>query len=182
LRDPRSGYLAAMLAVGYATASYGPSAEGWVELAYELAPDAFSTLWARQAFLMSIRDYPRAIDTAHTALAVSGRQSVVLVGLGTALAESGDVTGARAAYDEMRARGVREFVSPMHLAALAAALGESDAAAAYCHEAFRRRDVALWLTARGHPLMRMSSLRSLPEYRRLMASIGLPGLPVDFDC
>jgi hypothetical protein len=67
----------------------------------------------------------------------------------------------------------------MHLAALSAALGESDAAAAHCHEAFRLRESGIWGWARGYP--GMQALRSLPEYRRLVASIGLPGLPVDLD-
>ena len=172
-RDPRSGYLAAVVALMYEIALDGPSAEAWVDLAHELAPDAFQTLWARQLFLLSIRDYPRAIDAAHTALAASGRQSMVLLYLGISLAESGDATGARATYDEMRSRAVREFVSATQLAALSAALGDTDAAIAHCQEAFRQRDSGMVALARGWP--GVQHLQALPEFRRLVASIGLPG-------
>ena len=178
-RDPRSGYLAAIMALMYEIASDGPSAEEWVNLARELAPDAFQTLWARQLFLMSIRDYPRAIDAAHTVLAASGRQSIVLAFLGLSLAESGDSTGARAIYDEMRSRAVREFVSPMQMAALSAALGDTDAAIAHCHEAFRLRDTGMVVWARGWP--GAQNLQALPEFRRLLASMGLPGFAVQTD-
>ena len=177
-RDPRSGYLAAITAFIYAITSDGPSAEEWVNLARELAPDAYLTLWTRVQFLMSIGDYPRAIEATQTALAASGRMVNMLMLLGLGLAESGDATGARATYDEMRSRGVREYVSPTYLAALSAALGDTDAAVAHCQEAFRLQD-PLWSFARGWP--GMQALQALPEYQRLVASIGLPGRPVDFD-
>ncbi len=172
-RDPRSGYLAAMVAFMCVIASDGSSAEEWVNLAHELAPDAFQTLFARQLFLMSIRDYPGAIDAANTALSASGRQSVVLTFLGLSLVDSGDATGARATYDEMRSRAVREYVSPIFMAALAAGLGDTDAAIAHCHDAFRLRDPGIWSWVSSFP--GMHHLRALPEYRRLVASIGLPG-------
>ncbi|MFN8583617.1 MAG: hypothetical protein U0163_21895, partial [Gemmatimonadaceae bacterium] len=156
-----------------------PSAEEWVDLAHELAPDAFLTLFARQLFLMSIHDYQRAIDAAHAALSASGRQSVVLTFLGLSLAESGDATGARATYDEMRARAVREYVSPHFMAALSAALGETDAATAHCHEAFQLRDPGCWVWVSGFP--GMHHLKALPEYRRLVASIGLSGFSTAAD-
>jgi serine/threonine protein kinase len=171
-RDPRSGYLAGIVGQLYATGFHEPSAEVWVDLAAELDPDAFMTHWTRLQFLISIRDWPRAIDAAHTALAGSGRQMIVLAYLGVSLAESGDALGARAIYDEIRSRAVREYMSPMLLAALEAALGETEAAVAHCREAFVLRDPSVVAYAGGWPSIK--HLHALPEYRRLVASIGLP--------
>jgi hypothetical protein len=59
------------------------------------------------------------------------------------------------------------------LAALSAALGDTDAAIAHCQEAFRQRDSGMVALARGWP--GVQHLQALPEFRRLVASIGLPG-------
>jgi serine/threonine-protein kinase len=175
-RDRRSGYLAAIVALQYAIPFHEPSAEEWVNLAMELDPDAFMTLWARQIFLASIRDWPRAIDAAQSALAASGRLAVALQFLGTSLVESGDSAGARAVYQEMRSRAVREYVTPMQLAAVAAALGDTDVAVSHCREAFAIRDPGIVTFARGWP--GAQHVQALPEFRRLVASIGLPGFVV----
>ena len=55
-------------------------------------------------------------------LAMSGRQVLPLVTLGLSLAESGDAAGARSVFDELRSRAVREYIPPMCLAIVAAAL------------------------------------------------------------
>jgi serine/threonine-protein kinase len=175
-RDRRSGYLAAIVVLTYAIPFQEPSAEEWVNLAAELDPDAFMTLWARQVFLMSIHDWPRAVEAAHTALAASGRQLVILMNLGLSLVESGDLAGARAIYDEMRSRAVREHVSLQQLAALEAALGDTDAASAHFVEGFKRHDPGIMVFARGWSGLQY--LQALPEYQRLLASIGLPGFAV----
>lgn len=176
-RDPRSGYLAAMVAMIYAMAFHEPSAEAWVDLAHALAPDAYQTLLCRQFFMISIRDWRRAIEAANPALASSGRQMMVLMHLGVSLVESGDAAGARAVYGEMRSRAVREKVSPLMLAALEAALGDTDAAIDHCHEAFRLHDPYVVGYARGWP--GVQHLQSLPEFRRLVASTGLPGFALE---
>ena len=128
---------------------------------------------------MSIRDWPRAIEAAHAALAISGRQMNPLQGLGHTLIESGDTAGARAVYEEMRQRAVREYVAPMLLASLEAALGDTAAAIAHCHEAVRLHDPVFVVQARGWP--GLQPLHVLPEFRRLAASIGLPGFAVGAD-
>jgi serine/threonine-protein kinase len=173
LRDRRSAYLASIVSQVYGFGFSEPSAEVWVNRAVTLDPDAFYTLWARQLYLASIRDWPRAIEAAHTALAASGRQMVPLHCLALTLVESGDTAGARAVYDEMRSRAVREYVSPAMLALLEAARGDTAAAIAHCHEAFRLHDPHIIGFSHGWPGAQY--LRVLPEYHRLAASIGLPG-------
>jgi serine/threonine protein kinase len=174
-RDQRSAYLTTLVAQVYGFGFSEPSAEVWVDRAVTLDPDAFYTLWARQLFLMSIHDGPRAIEAAHTALAASGRQMAPLLLLGLSLVEAGDTAGARAVYDEIRSRAVREYVAPAALATLEMALGDTDAATAHCHEAFRRHDPMFVVFAHGWP--GPHHLQALPEYRRLAASVGLPGYP-----
>jgi len=178
-RDQRSGYMAAIVTLMYAIGYHEPAAVVWADRAAELDPDAFLTLWSRQLFLMSIHDWPRAIDAAHAALAASGRQMIALMWLGVSLVDSGDSGGARAIYDEMRSRAVREYVSPQVLAGLEAALGDSDAASAHCREAFGLHDPTIVTFARGWPGAQY--LQALPEYQRLLASIGLPGFAVRAD-
>ena len=172
-RDQRSAYLAAVVAVMYSLGFHEPSAEAWTVLALELDPDAFMTLWSRQVLLMSIRDWPRAIEASHTALAASGRQMIVLLNLGLSLVEAGDPEGARAIRDELRSRAVREYVSKVQLAALEAALGDTDAASVHCRAAFAEHDPCMVNFARGWQDMQF--LQALPEFQRLVASMGLPG-------
>jgi eukaryotic-like serine/threonine-protein kinase len=173
-RDQLSSYMAAHVAYLYAAAFNEPSAEVWIDRAAALEPDSFLTLWTRQLYLMSIRDWPRAIDAAHAALAVSGRQMSPLVNLGVSLVNSGDTPGARAIYDEMRSRAVREYVPPTAFALLGAALGDTAAAIAHCHEAVQRRDPQFVACAHGMP--GAQQLQALPEHRQLLASIGIPGV------
>ncbi|MDO8502934.1 MAG: hypothetical protein Q7S20_13955 [Gemmatimonadaceae bacterium] len=176
LRDQRSAYLTTMVAQIYGFGFSEPSAEVWVDRAVAMAPDAFYPLWARQVYLASIRDWPRAIEASNTAVAAPGRQVVTLQSLALTLVESGDTAGAHAVYDEIRARAVREYVAPMILASVEAALGDTDAAIAHCHEAVQRHDPFFIRFAHGWP--GALHLQALPEYRRLAASIGLPGYTV----
>jgi len=175
-RDPLSGYLAAMLANQFAIASNNGKARAWVDAAIDLSPDAFLTLWARQFFLVSVRDWPQAIDAAHTVLSASGRLPAPLTWLGLSLIGSGDSAGGRATYDELVARSTREPVSPALLAALAAALVENSAAIAYCEQAVRRKDPMFLVFMRSFP--GAEALIALPEHRRIVASLGLPGVPL----
>ena len=104
---------------------------------------------------------------------VHPRPRTPLGDLARTLVESGDTAGAHAVYDEMRARTVREYVAPMILASVEAALGDTDAAIAHCREAVQQHDPFFIRFA--HDSSGVHHLQSLPEYRRLAASVGLPG-------
>ena len=73
---------------------------------------------------------------------------------------------------------MREYGSPALLAFLEATLGDTQATIAHCREAIRQRDPAFVISARTHMA---ASLRALLEARRLLASIGLPGVPLHAD-
>ena len=114
-------------------------------------------------------------SAAAISLASSGRQVLPLTILGLSLAQAGDRAGARAIYDEMRSRAVREYVSPTCLAMTVAALGDDDAAIGYALEAMRRHDPQLFTFARASTWG--EQLRALPAVRELFAEMRLPGWP-----
>jgi hypothetical protein len=66
---------------------------------------------------------------------------------------------------------VREYIPPSCLAAMAAALGENDAAAAYAREAARRHDPFLIFP---RSFLDTDRLRELPEYQKILTEIRLP--------
>jgi serine/threonine-protein kinase len=182
-RDQLSGYAAAMVSAGYSLGSdsdytqvtpvalAGARALEWAEKAMARDPDAFLTLWVRQMAYQSLADWPNAFDSASSALAMPGRQVLALTGLGLSLAASGDMTGARSVYDEMRSRAVREYIPPSCLAPISAALGDREAAVGYAQEAARRHDPFLIFAG---SLLNTRAMRELPEYRQILSDIRLP--------
>jgi eukaryotic-like serine/threonine-protein kinase len=176
-RDPRSAYLAAVIAICYACYSADPEMERWVELAEQLDPDAFVTLWARQLVLTALRDVPRGVENGNFVLTASGRHVFPLLTLGLFLGTNGDVEGARAIYDEACARQRREYVPPTALALLEAVLGNKDAALAHCRQAITFRDPQFILFSLGWP--NTEPLRAYPEHRAMLQEIGLPGVMAD---
>jgi serine/threonine-protein kinase len=176
VHDPYSGYGAAMLSQMYSYARDAYAADIWATRAEELAPATFFTPWTREVAAIAERDWPRAIRAGSEALALSGRLACPLAFLGISLLESGDSTGARAVYEELNLRAVREPISSALRAILAAALGEEDAAGDFCRDAVHRRDPSLVPFFREFP--GTHKLQALPEYRRLLASLRLPGVPI----
>jgi len=173
-RDPRSAYLAAVLAISYAAHSTDPVMERHIRRAEELDPDAFLTLWSRQLTTSAMHDAARSIEAGQAALAASGRHVFPLLILGLDLATYGDTDGARAVYDEARSRSRREYVAPTAFALLEAALGDTEAALAHCREAIAVRDPQFVIFALGWP--NTEALRSMPEHRAMLVEIGLPGV------
>ena len=90
-----------------------------------------------------------------------------------ACAEIGDLDGARAIYDEMKARSLREYCPPMKLAISASCCGNAVAVIGHARDALRTRDPQLcilslsWGQAKG--------LRAIPRFREILSAIGPPG-------
>ena len=173
-RDPRSAYLAGIVAICYACYSSDPEMERWIELAEQLDPEAFVTLWARQLVMTALLDGARGVEAGNIALAASGRHVFPLLMLGLFLAATGDLEGARSLYDEVCARRRREYVPPTAFALLEAALGDKDAALAHCREAMAIRDPQFVIFSMGWP--NTLPLREYPEHRAMLEEIGLPGV------
>ncbi|HKE92006.1 MAG TPA: protein kinase [Gemmatimonadales bacterium] len=172
-RDPRSAYVATIVAICYAGYSSDPEMERWIELAEQLDPDAFLTLWARQLVMTSMLDVARGVEAGNVALAASGRHVFPLLMLGLFLATTGDIEGARALYDEACARQRREYVPPTALALLEASLGDKEQALVHCRQAIAMRDPQFIIFSLGWP--NTNALRAYPEHMEMLKEIGLPG-------
>ena len=173
--DQYSAYGAGVLAQLFACAHDTAAANKWATRAEELAPSTVFSCWTRQMTAIAEKDWPRAIRAGSDAVVLSSRLALPLTFLGVSLAESGDTRGGRAIYDELNARGVREPMSSGLRATLAAALGETEAATELCRDAAERRDPVFVGLFGEWPGIR--KLRALPEHQRVVASLGLPGLP-----
>ena len=172
-RDTLSGYLAAVIAVCDSVAGDPDDAVHWASRAIELDPDAFLSLWVRQLAYYRKADWDRSIEFGEIALAASGRHIMALGQLAHALAERGDLDAAHAVYGEMRSRAAREPIPRMTLAGVAAHLGENDAAIAYAREAYAHHDPHTSIFSLEWRQSR--HLRALPEFRRILAEIRIPG-------
>jgi serine/threonine-protein kinase len=170
-RDRRSGYANAIVGVTLASGFHDPEVLEWWARAAELDPSAFLTAWLKQLAHMSLRDWDAAIDAARSVIENSGGGVNPIMFMGLSFNAKGDVASARAIYDELRSRAVREYVSPAALAALAAALGEREDAARLVADAMRRQDPGLVIDA--HGWTQLHYLQALPEYQAALRDIGL---------
>jgi len=170
-RDPLSGYAAAVLGIVMAAFVHDREVLDWCRRAEDLDPSAFLTHWLRQMAHLSLGEWDQAIAAGKVARESSGGTTMPMMFLGLTHRANGDLRAAEAIYDELIARAVHEYVGPMYLAALAAALGHGEAASAYLQDAVRRRDPGIVLYAHGWP--GMEPLRTLPEYQAILHDIGL---------
>ena len=160
--EPRSAYLASVLAVAHAIAGDRDQAVKYSDRAMELEPCAFLSMWARQVTCHARGEWARAIQTADTLLGVSGRHQYSLHTLAASLVENGQTELAHAVYDEMRARSRREPISPLALASVAAAVGDAEAAIDYAGDALACHDPAVIMYA--YTWQQTRFLRDLPEF------------------
>ncbi len=174
-QDPLSAYMMGMVSVSYSFRATPRPVEAiqWADRAAALAPDAMMTLWIQLLARQVAGDWPATSAAGDAALAACGRAIAQLMNLGVAAAEAGEMAIARDLYDEMRLRSRREYVSPMCLALLAAALGDRDVAIASAREAHARHDPMLSFWALAGPGGHF--LRALPEFQEILAAIKIPG-------
>jgi tetratricopeptide (TPR) repeat protein len=172
--EPLSGYIAAVLAICLLLHGEDDEAMTCSARAIELDPTAFLSIWTRQLAFHRRGEWANAIEAGDAVLLSSGRHVFALQTLAASHAENGDLEYARAVYHELRARSRREPISPMALAAVAAAAGEQGAALDYARDAIKRHDPAFVMYARAWPQSRF--LRGLPEFQPLLHSIGFPRL------
>lgn len=174
VREPLSGYNAAIISFTYSAGGNPGEALVWSDRSLELEPGAFLSMWARQLALHAGGDWAGAIEAAEPSLATSGRNPLVLQTLASSYVEIGEMEIARAVYEEMRARAKREPISPIGLAVVAAAVGERTQAIDYARDAIRRHDPQLVVYARCWPQSQV--LRAMPEFQELIIPLGFPGM------
>jgi serine/threonine protein kinase len=170
-RDPLSGYASALVGLAMAIFSHDREVLDWCRRAEALDPGAAFTRLVRQLAHMSLGEWEEAIAAGRLALANAGEMVMPLHMMGLSYCAISDVRAAQSIYAELAARSVREYVGPMHLASLAAAIGDRDAAASHLQDAVRRRDPQILIFAHGWP--GKEPPRALPEYQAILRDIGL---------
>ena len=171
--DPLSSYNQAVF--GLTAAFAGRPEQGLVasERAMQLDPEAFQSIWARQAALHGAGRYAEAVELGEQLAAVSGRNSTVLSWVAAGLVQLGDYDSARAVYSELQSRAHREFIPPIMRATLAAELGETAATGALLREGLARHDPTILIYAVSNTLS--TKLRDAPEYVAFMDEAKMPG-------
>ena len=135
----------------------------------ELAPEYFP---ARRLLAAACLQVGRTGDARREleAYAEATGAPIAVTWLAHALAVSGDVDAARAAFDRWRARNPARTVPPYHLALMHAGLGDVDAAFDALDEARAQKDPAIVFAA-VEP--RLGPLHADPRYVQLMSHLGL---------
>ena len=171
-RDEMSGYLTGMISI-LAASMNDPSCEQWAARSLQLDPEAFLSRLAHQLSRGAMEDWPETIAASEALFAVGGRSPIPLVTYGVARARLGDAAGARAVYDEivmMTGHGER---SPMSLAILAAALGDTEAAGGWLRAAYTRKDPQMVVMGlNGFTVW--NAVRQLPEFEQIRTELKLP--------
>jgi adenylate cyclase len=138
--DPLSSYAHAIY--GMTCAFAGRKEEG-IEVsrrAVELDPDSYLARFALQFVLHVGGKFEESVSVGESALAMSGRHSWSMATLAVCVADLGKPADADAIYEEMLARGRRQYVPPALLGIAASAAGRQDQAIAHAREAYRTRD------------------------------------------
>lgn len=119
-----------------------------------------------------------AIPELETAVELSHRLPWMVAALAVGYAQAGRTEEARRLLAELRARAGAEYVRAFHLAAVYAALGESEEAFVWLERAYEERDVTLPLVREGGHLPPASLMtlpvpfRGDPRYRSLAEQVG----------
>jgi tetratricopeptide (TPR) repeat protein len=147
--------------------------------AIELDPQFVLAHWLLGCAHASESRLEAAIPELETAVELSNRLPWMVAALAVGYAEAGRPEDARRLLEELRRRASREYVRALHLAAVSAALGETEAAFDWLEQAAEERDVALHLFREGGDLPVTSLMamplpvRSDPRYRALLRKVGL---------
>ena len=177
--EPMSSFAGAHL--GWMLLNAGRTARAIEQLrtTIELDPQFILAHWLLGCAHASAAGHEAALPELETAVELSNRLPWMVAALAVGYAEAGRMAESRRLLEELRARASREYVRALHLAAVCAALGETEEAFVELEKAFEERDVALPLLREdGHlpatSLMALSaSLGSDPRYRALLRKAGL---------
>ena len=168
--DPLSSYAASCHGFALGIAGQFPDAVDRVRRAVELDPTSYLAHFTMSVTAYMNADYERAIASAETALALSGRHCWALAHLTVALAASGDRAGAAAVHDELAARARREYVQPTMFALSCCALGQIDEAFDALTRAAEYRDPFV-VTVKHWP--GFGPLQHDPRFATLLGRVGL---------
>jgi TolB-like protein/Flp pilus assembly protein TadD len=116
-------------------------------------------------------NHPQAIADLRRYVHLSDHDADALMRLGCAYAQSGDKRKARTILRQLQARSKKYYVSPVSLAALELALGDTEHAVAMLNAGLEQRASSVLMLA-ADPAF--APLRSDPRFQALLRKIGLP--------
>ena len=171
--DPLSGYANVIYSFSNSSNSRIAEAVDHARRGVELDPGSYLALWSLAVALECDAKYEEASAVAERALAMSGRHCWALATLTSIYGAWGKADSARAVYQEMEVRRVREYIQPGMLSIAAAAAGEVDRAIEFAQEAVDERDPVFVLVARSWP--EYDRLRTNPRFLQIVSQLELPG-------
>jgi eukaryotic-like serine/threonine-protein kinase len=122
------------------------------------------------ACLLALGQTGPALDAFHKAIALDGRSAWLVGSLAAARAALGDTDAAERLLAELEQRANDEWISPMALAAIYAALGRYEEGVAAIERSFEERDC--WVVALAvEPAW--ASLRGNPRFEAVVAKVGI---------
>ncbi|MEP7345691.1 MAG: protein kinase [Gemmatimonadaceae bacterium] len=160
------------LTLGHCSGRSG-EAVAWAQRALELEPTFFFTKYGLQLALLLDGQRDASIAAGERLTQTEGRVPISLAVLAVALAESGDLAGARTIRDELASRAAYEYIAPSLRALVQAAVGETESAIFLAREGLVRKDPAFIFGPLGGAWGEV--LRALPQFRELTATLKLPG-------
>ena len=170
--DPLSAYAHIILAFHYFTAGRPAEAIAHGRRGLELDPNSYLGHWALLSALDRGGQYEEAAAVAERALGMSGRHIWTLASAAAIYARWGKATDATALFREAEIRAGREYMQASMLCAAAVAVGDTDQAIAYAHQAVDERDPLFVMLARSFPLY--DGLRADPRFGAIIADLRLP--------
>lgn len=150
-----------------------------LQKAIELDPEFVLAHWLLGCAHASESRHEVALPEFERAVELSNRRPWMVAALAVGYAGAGRTKEARRLLEELRAGASREYVRALHLAAVCAALGETEEAFVWLEKAGEERDVSLPLLREGSHLPAASlmalpvPLRSDPRYPALLRKVGL---------
>jgi serine/threonine protein kinase/tetratricopeptide (TPR) repeat protein len=167
--DPLNGYPTAVLSLIQTTAGDGQGALRSANQAIAQDPTSYLGYRAKIAAARALSQFDEALETAQTALELSGGHTWVRAEIATTLAVRGDVQAATEIFEVLRHESVAE--GTFLTAGVAAALGRFDEAFALLHRSLEAREPIL-VALRLWPAL--SPLRGDPRLRPMLERMGVP--------
>ncbi len=166
--DPLNAWASGMQS--FVLAYAGKHAESIVaaERAVSTDPDNFWGQWNLIRAHAASGNEARALELVPMLLGVSGRHQWALGILGWLHGKLGDVTKARAIYDELEARSRSEYVGPFWLATAAGAAGLMDEAMRFAERAIVEREP---IVVQGLIIPVWDSLRADPRFESVKKGV-----------
>lgn len=171
--DPLSGYANVIYSFSGSSNSRVAEAVDHARRGVELDPGSYLAQWSLAVALECDARYEEASAVAERALAMSGRHCWALATLTSIYGAWGKADSARAVYQELEVRSVREYIQPAMLSIAAAAVREVDRAIQFAQEAVDERDPVFVMVARSWP--QYDRLRTNPSFLKIVSQLELPG-------